>query len=304
MIFDAPRILDAGQPFSLWAPPAHADSTPCGHGVVVEPLLDTSADELAHEVALRLRSADRLGETKVRAYDDRCVVVVSLATGRCEARDDGAARLLAEASWFADAIAGSLDVLRERAARAVAQRDRSTCKRALAACADDSMTPYHHLFPADWNPVVMVDGTAYHVVDHHCSNPACPCTEIVLGLYRIHGDTARHVGDVRLDRRDARPRPKATTPAASALFDRVWEHYGDELVRRHDEVRAVVRAMANELAARAATVAVGATTNHAAPGPRKPVSGRPSRNAPCPCGSGKKYKRCCAVAPRAADRSR
>ena len=27
--------------------------------------------------------------------------------------------------------------------------------------------------------------------------------------------------------------------------------------------------------------------------PRKPASGGPGRNDPCPCGSGKKYKKCC-----------
>jgi hypothetical protein len=34
-----------------------------------------------------------------------------------------------------------------------------------------------------------------------------------------------------------------------------------------------------------------------APPPRRPASGEPrtGRNAPCPCGSGKKYKRCCAL---------
>jgi hypothetical protein len=290
-------MLDAGRPFSLWAPPPHADSTPCRHGVVVEPLLDASAGELAREVALRLRSADRLGETKVRAYDDRCVVVVSLATGRCEARDDAAARFLAEANWFADAIASSLDVLRERAARAVAQRDRSTCKRALEARTDDLMIPYHELFPADWDPVVMADGTAYHVVDQHCPNPACPCTEIVLGLYRLERDTARHVGDLRVDRREARPRAKATTPAASALFEIVWSEYGNELVRRHDEARAVVRTMAHGAATRATPPVARATAN-AAPETTAAIGGRPSRNAPCPCGSGKKFKKCCALGAR------
>jgi uncharacterized protein len=27
--------------------------------------------------------------------------------------------------------------------------------------------------------------------------------------------------------------------------------------------------------------------------PAKPAAARPSRNQPCPCGSGRKFKRCC-----------
>ena len=291
MSFDAPRTLDAGSPFTLWAPAPHDNASPCGHGVLVEPRFDTRADELAREVALRLRSADHAGENKARVGDEQGVVVVSLATGRCEAHDTDAARFLARASWFGDAIAGSLDVLRSRADRVLAQRDRSTCATALAARTDDSMIPYDDLFPADWNPVVMVDGVPYHVVDHHCPSPACPCTDIVLGLYRLDGDIAVHVGGLRLDRRDAHPRPKATTHAADSLFEIVWQQYGDEFVRRHDEVRAAVRSLA--LASTATPRRLAATSVE-----------RPSRNAACPCGSGKKYKRCCAIAAPAGARPR
>jgi uncharacterized protein YecA (UPF0149 family) len=75
------------------------------------------------------------------------------------------------------------------------------------------------------------------------------------------------------------------------LFDLIWKRYGDELVRRHDEVRAVVQSLA---------LASTAPSRPLAPA----TIGRPSRNAPCPCGSGKKFKRCCALAGSASARSR
>jgi hypothetical protein len=273
------RLLDAGQRFPLWAPASGDGTAACNHGVLVDLVLDASADDLAREVRARLASAERLGDAKARVEGAIGAVRVDLGSGRVAPCDDGAARFVESAPWLEGAFGAVLDVVRHRAERAVAQRDRSICRPLLEAHVGDELVPYEDLFPADWDVLVASGGSMFLVIDHHCLNPACPCTTLVLDLRRLDDGEAVHVGDLRVDRRAARPRPEASTAAARALFPDLWREYGAELRRRHDEVRAAVQALARERASRA---------------PATPASAqRPGRNAPCPCGSGKKRKRCC-----------
>ncbi|HEY6723282.1 MAG TPA: SEC-C metal-binding domain-containing protein, partial [Polyangiaceae bacterium] len=69
------------------------------------------------------------------------------------------------------------------------------------------------------------------------------------------------------------------------LFLRLWRRDATELRRRFDEVRAAVLS------------APAAQNRRAAPGVAPvglaPPARQPPRNQSCPCGSGKKYKRCC-----------
>jgi hypothetical protein len=280
----ANRSLDAGAAFPVWAPARDPETAACGHGVWVELPLDAPVDELAREVTLLLRHAERNNETSVNAHGPKVAVGLSLATGRCSPRDDPAGRFLAALPWLDAELALHLDLLRGRAARVVAQRDRSSCDAALARRTHDKMIGYDELFPADWDLLVQHGGATYWLCDHHCPKPTCPCSAIVVQLYRIDGSSTDYAGKITLDLRGQHRRPETTTPVAAALFEPTWHRYGDELVRRHTEVRAAVLRTPTAMPARA----------HApAPAPA------PSRNGPCPCGSGRKYKRCCAGATKA-----
>jgi hypothetical protein len=273
----ATRSLDAGGPFPVWAPAGTSEARACGHGVYVELPLDPTTVEVANEVTLLLRRADQSGATSVRAHGDPVAVRMSLATGQCSPRDDAARRFLAGLPWLAGELALHLDLLRERAARAVAQRDRSSCDAALAGRTDDRMLGYDELFPADWDLLVPHGPQAYLVVDQHCPKAACPCKAIVLQLYRIDDGSTEYAGKLTVDLRSSARHPEATTPVARALFDKIWRRYGDQLERRHAEVRAAVH-----------------RTSATVPAEQRATVSGPSRNGPCPCGSGKKYKRCCA----------
>ena len=76
--------------------------------------------------------------------------------------------------------------------------------------------------------------------------------------------------------------------AVAALFARIAGRFGYRLAWR--------REIAEELA-ELRSQWIGTPSPAPAPEqrhPELPASG-PSRNGPCPCGSGKKYKRCCAA---------
>jgi len=276
MTIVANRSLDAGAAFPVWAPARDSEAAVCGHGVWVEILLDAPADELAREVTLLLRHAERNSETSVKAHGPKVAVGLALATARCSPRDEPASRFLAALPWLDGELALHLDWLRERAARAVAQRDRSSCDAALARHANDKMIGYDELFPADWDLLVQHGGATYWLCDQHCPKATCPCTSIVVQLYRIDGPSTDYAGKLTLDLHGPDRRPGTTTPVAAALFEPAWRRYGDELVRRYKEVRAAVQRMPTGTPA------------------RPPAAPAPSRSGPCPCGSGRKYKRCCA----------
>jgi hypothetical protein len=279
MTIVANRSLDARAAFPVWAPARDSETAACGHGVWVETPLDASTDELAREVTLLLRHVERNSETSVNAHGPKVAVGLSLATARCSPRDEAAGRFLAELPWLDGELALRLDLLRERAARAVAQRDRSSCDAALARRANDKMIGYDDLFPADWDLLVLHGGATYWLCDQHCPKATCPCAAIVVQLYRIDGASTDYAGKLTIDLRGPHQHPETTTRVAAALFEPTWRRYGDELVRRHKEVRAAVQRMPTATTARLPAAAPA-----------------PSRNGPCPCGSGRKYKRCCAGA--------
>lgn len=280
MTTGAMRSVDEGGPFLLEPPAIEPGGSPCGHGVLVETRFDAEGDTAADTITLRLRLAERGEHISVRAYDEPVTAMLSLATGQCTPVDEVAAHLVAEHPWLDDALAERLDWLRARSRRAAAQRDRETsCRSALRRAVPGAMMPYDELFPADWDLVLYDEGVLYWAVDHHCLKPVCSCAEIVVAFHRIDGADVRNVGKVRLDLRDPQAHPRASAPLTGRLFEKLWARRRAELVRRHDEVRSQVL-----------RVAPGRLVD--APSPRPHT---PARNGPCPCGSGKKYKRCCAA---------
>ena len=277
----AQRWIDEGGPFALWAPPKDPAQQPCGHGVWVD--IDAPSASSVDAITLRLRPAEQIAAHSARVDGEPVTAVLSLATGRCSPGDEHAQRFLDQHPWLAGEVASRLPWLRERVRRAAAQRDRErACLAALRNAEPGAMLPYDNLFPADWDLLVQYDGQTYWAIDLHCLNPACSCAHIVVQFHRIESPKAEDVGDARLDLRNEHQPPTASTPLAAQLFARLWERRRDELLRRREEVRHIVLGHAT------GSAVVGSP---AVKTPRRRAVGR---NAPCPCGSGKKYKRCCA----------
>jgi hypothetical protein len=267
MVSQTTRSIDACAPLML-TPLAHgAREVSCGHGVWAE----TRFDAPAGNVTLLLREAERHGGS-VRVVGDRVTATASLSTGRCTPTDEPAALFLANHPWLEEALSQQRDLLQDRGHRAEAQRDRASCRKALATVGLDAMVPYDALYPADWDLILMHAGVTYWAVDQHCPRPRCPCTNVTVVFYRIDDDGTSSVGKATRDLRYPKAQVKGSSPLTTQLFTKLWEKSREELVRRHQEVRAAVRG----------TQATQAPTTTDA-----------SRNAPCPCGSGKKYKRCC-----------
>lgn len=278
------RLIDACAPLVVWAPSMASGKPECLHGVRIETRFEHHT--LARgSLALGMRAVEATSPTTLIAASAPVTIMCSLETGACTPIDHDAARFLHERRWLADAVRSELEILRGRAARASAQVDRETAaRRAIAQADSDAMIPYDELFPADWDVIVTHAGEQYWAADLHCPNPTCSCRAIVVTFYRIDDDeNAPFVGDARIDFAEPTPRVTSSSQEIGDVVEQLLAKHGDNLRSRHIEARAAVRRFARPRPVR----------NDGRATAVPPQTGRIPRNAACPCGSGKKYKRCC-----------
>ena len=146
------------------------------------------------------------------------------------------------------------------------------------------------LFPKSKAWIFEHEGVQILVDDQYCATASCTCSDVMLSFFRIERrapDDSEGVllGVVRHDLRTGRRKLESATPGSSAktilplteaLF-KTLPMISEELDRRIIFMRGFAEWLAeHRLAERA-----------------KPVAMVPGRNEPCPCGSGRKYKKCC-----------
>ena len=127
-------------------------------------------------------------------------------------------------------------------------------------------------------------GRLHEVLDLHCVKPGCTCGEILLDIQTVMPRGGPHLGHVRLDRSGALSiEPNSRHPQRFAdvwaAFQKRHPSYRDELARRGALVQEVAARIVPDTRA-----------------PRSTAQPKVGRNDPCPCGSGKKHKKCCGAA--------
>lgn len=284
---------DSGEPIAVW--PAeidceHEDECECededdaARGVWVDTRV--ASDTLSRgALVLALRECDDDDDDDdVVRIDDRIAVSCDLATGALTPLRTEGAIFLNRHPWLEEVLREEeLPRLRRRAERAAAQGDRETAAKRALSQPGNAMLPYHELFPADWDLLPVCDGERYWAVDLYCRNPDCTCTSSVIRFHRVEDDASTtFAGEVTIDYADAEPRARTTSPGAARVFERLWKESEYNLRARQAQASSAVRRLAMRTKAPVAVV---------------PVWGRIPRNAPCPCGSGKKFKRCCLDGP-------
>ena len=272
------RSLDAGGPLLISAP---SDE---GEGLWVEARFET-LDVEQRTVVLEVRTVERDDDDGARfATSDAVRVICRLETGACTADDDPARVLLLEHPELEARLPSHMDHVRQRAWRAVAQRDRETAaRRVLANAKPGLMVAFEDLFPADWDLLFKHDGAIYWVIDRYCPTPSCRCSSVALTLCRLRTDNPAPlvVGDADADLARESPVLEVTTPAAREPFAAISRELLERLPLRREEARLAVLRHAAPSACQAKPAALSL------------AAARTPRNAPCPWGSGKKFKRCC-----------
>jgi uncharacterized protein YchJ len=274
------RSVDACAPFVVWASSDDAGYVLCDHGAWVDTRFET-LDLERRTLVSTVRAAERADDDSVYATTDRVNLTCRLDTGQCTANDADAAAFLAQHTWFERQLQSHMTLVRGRADRAARQRDRETSARhALANAEPGKMIAFDGLFPADWDLLVTHEGAHYWGVDQYCANPACDCAQLAVTLYHLRAG-APVIGRARLDLALQRPTIETSSPIAADVFKAFWAEHEAALRARRTEARNAIVRFAPQSAKPAPAAAL------------PPSGSRTPRNAPCPCGSGKKYKRCC-----------
>ena len=146
---------------------------------------------------------------------------------------------------------------------------------------------FAHVFQFDF-------GLAQWIADDtYCVNPECDCTAICLDFLCIRetpdgAEIVQHQPPVGYDYKQRTFKPfdpaRPEEPPLEGLTEALAEAYPDfegEVRRRHELLRALYR---NTLKRQ---------RRPAAPSRDRAAQKKMGPNAPCPCGSGKKYKKCC-----------
>lgn len=171
--------------------------------------------------------------------------------------------------------------------------------QALRMWEPGTLLPTMLAFPDERPDRYLVDGKVYQVDPMFCVAPDCTCTETRLSVLAVAADNQglREIGSAQLPPETMVPVDFDGEPEHHNTFIQVyleWRRRNVPADARLLELRELTRQRGRELHRLAAAGArPGAGSQLRAPGLPPSRAWRPGRNAPCPCGSGQKYKRCC-----------
>ena len=145
---------------------------------------------------------------------------------------------------------------------------------------------YNGVLPYGDRISLTIDGIDHLLADQYCLKRQCDCTDACVELVPFTGETS--LGE----------------PTAVAFIDyrtREWKDAEGELpLNGAERLKRIVVSCVPDLYARLAkrhaklrTIYRHCYKRHAAALAELPVPHAVGRNDPCPCGSGKKYKKCC-----------
>ena len=272
--------------------------------ILLDHYCGTSSCDIAHLAAYRVDGevveVELLPDDKVRIMARRPEghepdfdynLVVRLSDGvvsfhKDEALAEGSRELLDQVQ--AGLAPEHLDMLRRR--KRESDDDRDWKERDWSWVQRGMCIGWAELFPKSKAWVFEYEGASILVDDQYCATASCDCSDVILTFLRVdrrgpNDSEAAPLGAVRYDLRTRRREVESAAPGSSPkavlrLLEtaiRALPAIPDELDhRQHD-----MRGFADWLAAR-----------RLAERP-KPAAAAPGRNAPCPCGSGRKYKKCC-----------
>ena len=159
--------------------------------------------------------------------------------------------------------------------------------------ADGSMVGYYEILPHARPIEVRVEEQAWQFDDQYCVQRGCGCQSAGLTFIPVMGEGSQRNAGPRLrlgfrysynDGQADHVTAGADAPSVSEMLGALRKAQPDLkafLARRHSQLRRLYRR------ASSATPAADSV---------RPTSPKTGRNDPCPCGSGKKYKRCCGAA--------
>lgn len=202
------------------------------------------------------------------------------------APDDYEGRTSLSGEWLAflqSQVDGELlDLLHARWLRAKAMK--STEKTDWAARDAGALVGWHEAHPGDRSDHYVIDDVTYLADDLYCVNPGCTCNEVTVSFAEMVGpDDAKAIGSTRIHLPDGEALEREADPGKWSAIDTLW-----------NAVRARHRGVQRFETRRQRMAELGRLRQESSRHQPQRSAKRVGRNERCPCGSGNKYKHCCA----------
>jgi uncharacterized protein YchJ len=147
------------------------------------------------------------------------------------------------------------------------------------------MSAYNDVLPFGDQMQITFNQQACIVLDQYCLLPKCPCSDVTLSLMTIDtaGKSADELFAVEVNYKKKRWKAlegfsrKVSTKAIKTAIEEQLPDFYKRLLKRHLKLKSIYAHCKKKKFATATPIEF-------------PKVGR---NEPCPCGSGKKYKKCC-----------
>lgn len=142
----------------------------------------------------------------------------------------------------------------------------------------DTMVRYYEAFPSSFDLGVEFDNIFYGLIDHWCLKPKCSCHTLAI---EVVDKNECNSWKLEVSTKNWKLVSVEGEPRLRSIWNAFWsvERNRQELARRKDDMQRVRKELPALIA------------EQNPPGRRE--SKKVGRNDPCPCGSGKKYKKCC-----------
>ena len=154
-----------------------------------------------------------------------------------------------------------------------------------------SCVSYSEIFSGTLHPDLQFEheGRVWIVDDQYCMKPSCRCKDVYLTFINIdpNGKTAEPAFRIRFSQ-------DGSTTNIEYLENQFERAKAQEIVEVFSRKIAGNRDFLKDRAIEMKRKGREILENRDQQGPRSGLgAARPGRNDPCPCGSGKKYKKCC-----------
>lgn len=147
------------------------------------------------------------------------------------------------------------------------------------------MSAYNDVLPFGDQFMVTINGEQYVVLDQYCLLPKCSCTDTILNIISIDhlGKMGEELGTIALNYKKRQWQlkedlsfPLTLETLKTTIEEQIPDFYR-QMLQRHKKLKAIY--------------AHNKKMHYASK--LEPQVSKVGRNDPCPCGSGKKYKKCC-----------
>jgi len=234
------------------------------------------------------------------AFDEKVswTVLLDIDTGELNPTKEGDAdpNTHPKLKWLVEAMDGELleqlGQFRLRSKGCVWDDEMTNPAAPLGNWDPGDMVMYNEVYPHSREDMYRIDGDLFVALEQYCISPSCECTKVHIAFEHPKGDNQDSIGHVLLNIKTGDVEFNSPTKKESLLCN-AWSlfikrHRGIDRIReRQLKMKKFGKEFKKKggLAHRLQPVTNTATNSS--------IRGKPGRNDPCLCGSGKKYKKCC-----------